>query len=56
MNRTKLMGVDLEYHPSLIHILPLVSIQAGECEDADCGEVHTLIQLGWLCLTLEIVF
>lgn len=42
------------FHPETLHILPLVTIQWGQCENPACGAAHYKLNIGWLVWTVEV--
>lgn len=47
--------MEFEYHDDLFFILPMLGIQAGECEYPECESSHYQISIGWLCWSINIV-
>jgi hypothetical protein len=50
------MKLEFHFHPSVLHVLPVLGIQCAECEKEDCGAVHWCLVTGWLIFTLEVMW
>ena len=48
--------MQLEFHPTAVHVLPIFSIEATDCGNAECAATHVQISLGWGFWRLSIYF
>jgi len=48
--------IEGDFHPDMIHLLPVLAITHGECGDPTCGADHWRVSIGWLVGSLHFYF